>query len=477
MITYLARSSRSETNQTSIGYVYIDKAQGEKIALAEKDTLASLSEYNITIRSTLEPRSTDIDFTWTIIPSNPNRFLATDGFATIKRLTNFVTVKIATRDTNKPNLDDVTYSFKLDRLTTNFINLNEKFYFNSSSQSIAINLLPSNHPFGLFEFSKEIAKYMTVSRYSYFSLADSIRIDRKYGNNYRVLIEYKQTEYNTTINKTSSNFIEFDAFETYKIIKFSSVYKNDLVNNVYPRNFILSLSSAILLDGVPDILNNDTLIANTSDVLPKIGKFSTVYITVVDDKSIIEFVYTEFSVNSLYKSEINVTLTLSRSRLSSLNRTVAVNFLTVPLYLSNVSKADYYPARAYLDYSPPHGKFIFQSESQFANFTFTIYQNDYYYFDNLNRKFRVYLLSIENCDGCQLGFKSEANIYINALKEPFRNLIKWNDLTLIVNNTLYLNPSVQLNKICIDSLASQSLLVEFYISNSSELSLNIDYNG
>ena len=32
-----------------------------------------------------------------------------------------------------------------------------------------------NYPFGYFQFSDSITKYLTVSRYSYISLADSIR--------------------------------------------------------------------------------------------------------------------------------------------------------------------------------------------------------------------------------------------------------------------------------------------------------------
>ena len=112
-------------------------------------------------------------------------------------------------------------------------------------------------------------------------------------------------------NKTVVNFIEFGALETHKIIKFSSVYKNDLSNKEYPRNFVLQLAACALLDGVPEVMNNEDLIAMSNDILPKIGNFSTVYITVIDDKSIIEFTDTNLNVDSIYKSQTNVTLTIT----------------------------------------------------------------------------------------------------------------------------------------------------------------------
>ena len=465
-----------ENTNTQIGYVYIDKNPSDKIILAETKTLSSLNQTTLTIRTTITPQLTDIDFIWSITPINTNRFIATEGFATIKQFTNWTQIKIAARDTFQSNLNDVTYFFKLDRLTTNFVNLTQKFYFNNSAVSFAIALLPSNYPFGYFQFSDSITKYLTVSRYSYISLADSIRIDRKYGANYRVLIEYKQIEVNA--NKTVVNFIEFGALETYKIIKFSSVYKNDLSNKEYPRNFVLQLAACALLDGVPEVMNNEDLIAMSNDILPKIGNFSTVYITVIDDKSIIEFTDTNLNVDSIYKSQTNVTLTITRSRLSNLNNTVLVNFITVPLYLTSVNGVDYYPARASLDYTPQFGQFIFEPDSQSANVTFKIYQNDDYHFNNLNRKFRVYLQSIANCDGCQLGFRTEANIFINAVKEPFRNLLKWNDLTLLVNDTIYLNPSVLLNKVCVDSRVDRALKLDFgLIANDyiDDLVLDLNY--
>ena len=143
---------------------------------------------------------------------------------------------------------------------------------------------------------------------------------------------------------------------------------------------------------------------------------------------------------------------------------------------------DYYPARAFLDYSPINGQFIFLPNMQSANFTFQIHQNDDNYVHVLNRKFRVYLLGINNCDSCQLGFKTQANVLIQVVNEPFRRLLTWNYLTVILSNTIYLNPAAQLNKICLDNLSEKPIRITFNLTqlshtNQNQFVLNYTYNG
>ncbi len=353
---------------------------------------------------------------------------------------------------------------------------------NLSARSVPVHLLPSNYPFGLFEFSKKNAEYLTVSRYSYISEANSIRIDRKFGSNYRVLIEYEQLELNT--NSTSViKYIHFESNQLFSTINFSSAYENDRTDRKYPRNFVLKLNSAYLLDSVPEIIENKELIAKSNSVLPEIGNFSTINITVIDDKSIIELTDTDLTVKSVYKTSVNLTVSITRSALNSLNKSVIVKFLTVPLYSTDtLNGIEYYPARAFLDYSPVNGQFIFLPNMQSANFTFQIYQNDDDYAYVLNRKFRIYLLDIDNCDGCQLGFKTQANVLIQVVNEPFRRFLAWNDLTVIINDTIYLSPASQLNKICLDNLSEQPIRITLNLTqtsniNTTELVLRPNYNG
>ena len=360
----------------SIGYVYIDQKLSQTVILAEPNTLDSLKQTNITICTTLTPIYSDIDFTWSIEPFNTNRFFLTEGFATIKKFTNSTQIRIATRNTNQPQLDNIVYTFKLDKLLIN--NYIQRFFLNLSAISIKISLLPSNYPFGYFEFSSSLSEYFKVSRYAANSgLTDSMRIDRKYGTKYRVLIELNII-YN---NNSSIQYIEYQSGEKFKLFDFSTIYTNDLNNN-YPRNYILNLTTAVLLDEVSEIEIFQNLIKNsTLNILPIIGKFSTIYINVIDDITIIQFFNTNIYVTSTIESNLSVSIT--RTHLQA--EAVYVNFLTVPLYDLN-----YYPARAYLDYTPLNGQFEFEPNSFIANYTFKInYNND---ISTTNKKFRIDLL-------------------------------------------------------------------------------------
>lgn len=432
----------------SIGYVYIDQKSSQTIILAEPNTLDSLKQTNITICTTLTPIYSDIDFTWSIEPFNTNRFVLTEGFATIKKFTNSTQIKIATRNTNQPQLDNIVYTFRLDKLSIN--NYDQRFFLNLSAISVKIILLPSNYPFGYFEFSSSLSKYFKVSRYAANSgLTDSMRIDRKYGTKYRVLIEL-----NIICNNNSSiQYIEYQSGEKFKLFDFSTIYTNDLNNN-YPRNYILNLTTAVLLDEVSEIEMFQDLIKNsTLNILPMIGKFSTIYINVIDDITIIEFFNTNIYVTSTIES--NITVSITRTHLQA--EIVYVNFLTVPLYDLN-----YYPARAYLDYTPLNGQFEFKPNSLIANYTFKIYNNDI----STNKKFRIDLLEILNCDNCHLGFKNKMNVFINLTHESFQNLLKWNKKTLVINDTIYFNPLFQLNKICLDLFqTNQSIQLEIHITS------------
>ncbi len=434
----------------SIGYVYIDQKLSQTVILAEPNTLDSLKQTNITICTTLTPIYSDIDFTWSIEPFNTNRFFLTEGFATIKKFTNSTQIRIATRNTNQPQLDNIVYTFKLDKLLIN--NYDQRFFLNLSAISIKISLLPSNYPFGYFEFSSSLSEYFKVSRYAANSgLTDSMRIDRKYGTKYRVLIELNII-YN---NNSSIQYIEYQSGEKFKLFDFSTIYTNDLNNN-YPRNYILNLTTAVLLDEVSEIEMFQDLIKNsTLNILPIIGKFSTIYINVIDDITIIQFFNSNIYVTSTIESNLSVSIT--RTHLQA--ETVYVNFLTVPLYDLN-----YYPARAYLDYTPLNGQFEFEPDSFIANYTFKInYNND---ISTTNKKFRIDLLEILNCDNCHLGFKNKMNVFINLTHESFQNLLKWSNETLVINDTIYLNPLFQLNKICLDLFqTNQSIQLEIYITS------------
>ncbi len=183
---------------------------------------------------------------------------------------------------------------------------------------------------------------------------------------------------------------------------------------------------------------DDPLVLRSRDILPKIGEKSSIFINIIDDRSIIEFLDTNLriNINSRYDYIQAILLTLTRTAINKLNDTISVNFLTLPMHKSlnesngfNGSTTNFFhPARPYYDYMPMSGQFIFKPTAKIATFLFKIMPNDEHYFNNFNKFVKIILLNIEKCDGCQLGLNNQAEIYLNYISYPFRNLLKWSSI-------------------------------------------------
>lgn len=487
---FLDHGAESTPSVEDLNYIYIDRDPSIPITLAEPHTLPSIKDIKLVIKSTMTPINYDIIFVWTILPADNNRFFATENYGTIQRQTNSTQITISIKDSTISSPDIELYTFNLDKIINSFntLSLNDTFYIHPNAKTAQIKLLPSNYPFGLFEFSSEIPANLTISRYTQSTLADSIQIDRKFGKNYRILLTYEQIEYfDNSMPKKFTKYLEFQNGESQKSINFTSVYKSESSLDTqisYPRVFCLNLTSVQILDSLKI---DEEFLVNSTDILPKLGKKEKIFISVIDDVSLIEFAsnLVEIYTESRYDSSHSIQVSLSV--MNKLNTSVYVNFITVPTHKTLHHDTHYFAARPNLDYSPTGGRFIFTPESQTAQVQFLIHKNDDHYYNNYNKAFVIHLISVENCANCKLGLNNQAFVYINWLKSKFRSLTEWQvsyqnlkstkdlfknkiEWNIPINDTIYANvpkysdqDKVTDTKICVKSLVKTPLKIDLEI--------------
>lgn len=151
---------------STMGLIFIVKNSTEPIILAEPNTLPSLKETSIVVESSILPFH-DIHFIWALHPADNQLFQETEGLALIRKNTTSVRIAIRTKNTNTPSLNQVVYKFYLNKIieaNTTQETKNQSFFINSLASSVLIRILPSNYPFGYFEYSNEIPSNLTLSK-------------------------------------------------------------------------------------------------------------------------------------------------------------------------------------------------------------------------------------------------------------------------------------------------------------------------
>ncbi len=443
--------------------IYIDVENFEqKFLLAEPHTLKSKSKIDLTIKSILQPSDFDINLIWSINPPDQDRFVYTEGYGTIQRGTNQTHISILSKDTNQSYYDQTDYFFKLDKVfvssegSNNYASDNSRVSIDLEKSLVIIFYLPCNYPFGYFSFeygsSQNTDLNFTVTKSNISDLTESLRIVRYYGTRKRVMLSFDQIELSnqTEVNTTYKNF-EFLNEDLEKPLDLSYLYQKKP-----PFTLKLKLTGAQIADTIPVELEND-IIRQTYDILPKIGESSLVYIHLTEDKSIIEFPKISLVKEILleYESSCKIQLELVRSFISENNITIYVPFVTVPFYKHLNGSTMFYPARHGLDYFPLSDKFEFKPESNRSTFDIQIMPIDLEYSENLDRIFKVVLISVENCDSCELGKNNEAVIYLKIEKVPFRSLLEWESESKILINANDL--SIDLN-VPVSSIENQTSL-------------------
>lgn len=95
-----------------------------------------------------------------------------------------------------------------------------------------------------------------------------------------------------------------------------------------------------------------------------------------------------------------------------------MNFIAIPAQKN--SSEVYYAARPGIDFSPMNGQFIFEPGSNISQINFSIYSSDDL---SMSKMFKVALLSVEDCEYCEIGTNREANVFMKFIKT---SLITWN---------------------------------------------------
>lgn len=483
IILFDAIDSQQVNNITGNVYLNINSTSNAYI-MAQTTTLDGFQNLTLIVRSSLKPVNSDLMFTWSIRPIKFDRFISFDGLGSIKQNEDLTTITISVKDNLIPQLDDQYYTFRIDSIlnaSTSII----PFSISTSLNSVLINVLPSSYPFGLFEFSNDVPTNFTISRYGVPSIADFIVIKRSFGTLYRVLIICDEIEIINGQNLyKNSIFIDFGAGDTQKTFSFNlSFFGDQELNMQYPRNFLVKLSYAKLLDIVPysnDIMGKYWPISR--DILPTIGNQSTIRITAIDDLSIIEFTKDslEVNVNLITNQPQYITLNLSRSIPSTVFPTPTVEFVTYAAFGNKQvsSLSTYSAALEFIDYSPISGKILFINGRLQATLNFTLFQNIDYNTENLNRSFQINLVNILDCDSCKLGLNKQAFIYLNVIKQQFKNLLQFNatqnPITLIYNSTNSNSLTV-----CFSRIIDKPLIMNYrinFLQNLGNIQL-LSFNG
>lgn len=162
ILRQISDNGTNQANETA-GLIFIDNSTSD-IILAEPNTLASLKETTIVIKSDVNS-DFDIDVEWSIQPIDNRRFQNSGGIATISRNTSSAKILIRTKNTDISSLNEISYKFSLNRIFINDTkNKNKSFSIKPSASVISIRILPSNFPFGIFQFSDVIPVNLTLSR-------------------------------------------------------------------------------------------------------------------------------------------------------------------------------------------------------------------------------------------------------------------------------------------------------------------------
>lgn len=235
------------------------------------------------------------------------------------------------------------------------------------------------------------------------------------GTLYRVILTYEEDELSdeddTRLNTKRS--LEFFDGDLTKPVEFSFIHDLGSNSSTYPRLFSISLASVLLMESLGNLGLNDSLLIKANGIFPKIGPRNTVYIRIVDDKSVIEFAENSREIVTSFGHNHGqvVTLSLSQTHASNaVNETIVVNFVTIPAYRST-NESNFMPARPGIDYAPVSGKFVFLSQSTISKFNFTIQKSDDFYLNSFSKMFLILLIGIENCDNCQLGANNGIYFY------------------------------------------------------------------
>lgn len=109
----------------------------------------------------------------------------------------------------------------------------------------------------------------------------------------RVRLTYEETdltEFSSNFFTKVAGFVEFLDGESIKPIEFAllSQFFGE-TNYDYPKLFSVTLMSVFLLDDLPNLGINETLMNETNGILPKLGSRKTIYIKIVDYESLIGF--------------------------------------------------------------------------------------------------------------------------------------------------------------------------------------------
>lgn len=407
----LHQTSSQSTASSTVGFIYIDTDPNAQIVMAQPHTLSDRKQATISILSSITtPFNYEISFVWSIKPENNQIFESTTGQGSIQSQSNQTQVVLSARDDNASQAEIVLYTFQLERVVlvsnSNQNNTNGVvIYLNEQFKSVVIRFLPSNYPFGTFQFSSLVPDNLTISIFSK-SAASSLLVQRNYGLKQKVLVSYNQIEVGSDGKELdrSVNYLEFNENDSIKPISFIK----PSTSSIYPKYFIISLTRAELL-GQSSIRADDPVIQKAVDILPKIDARSSVYIKLIDDRSIIEFIDANLiiNINSRLDSTQSAVLTLSRSfpnnsTSSNNNDSVVVDFIIIPMY-KNFNNKTFYPARAYLDYTPISGQFVFRPGNRTANFTLRIMPSDEVNARNYHKMIKLSLLGVQNCESCQFG--------------------------------------------------------------------------
>lgn len=153
-------------NEThSDGLVYIDRQNSSSpIILAEPDTLPKLKEVNITVRLNLL-LNYDLSFVWRIDPINNRKFQESQNVAIIAKKTSSVQITVRTKNTDIPTLNDASYTFFLVKIIDPINETETTPIYISNSSSVVLRILPSNYPFGYFQYSDTIPLNLTIPRF------------------------------------------------------------------------------------------------------------------------------------------------------------------------------------------------------------------------------------------------------------------------------------------------------------------------
>lgn len=149
-------------------------------------------------------------------------------------------------------------------------------------------------------------------RYTKNTFSDLIIVQRKMGTLGRVMVTYEKNE--VTDGKTKPNSkvvgtVEFKEGELTQPIEFVLIDQDESEN--YPKLFSLTLISTLLLTELPNLNINQSILNESVGILPKIGIKNTIYIKVVDRKSIVEFAQDSQEIFATFGHNFGQTVTLN----------------------------------------------------------------------------------------------------------------------------------------------------------------------